>query len=308
VPGADRALASAADHGGMVNIPEVLLRPAGNRRGSHAAAAMARDGVTRDAARDTIAAHGAPPPALAESAPLAPEGPTAPALAAQEPSPVAAVVPPVPVVPGIRTNDHWIASFRGGIAAVDDGAGTMVRELDMKVGMQMDGGHKVSFIVGIAPAINEMRRQNTGIAMSSPTFSQIPDVTDGAGNSRNQEDEVVAYERIVRSEPWFGVGYNYSMAIVKNVSIDPGMKAGASASTWRIGAELPVSFRMSRNMSLECALSVAHVLPRNVGGDGGSLAVTNTPDHFIYEESKHQSSFTTYGVQLGIRLELLASN
>ena len=198
--------------------------------------------------------------------------------------------------------NRWIASFRGGIATVDDDAGTMVRELDMKVGMQMEGGHKVSFIVGMAPSINETRRENTGVAMSSPAFSQVPDATDGAGNKRS-DDEITSFERTVRSEPWFGVAYNYSIPVVKSISLDPGMKAGASASTWRIGAELPVSLRMSKNMSLECAVSVAHVLPRK-GGDGATMALTDTPDHFIYQESKQQTSFTTYGVQLGIRLEL----
>jgi hypothetical protein len=297
-----------ADRGGMVNIPSLQLsfakqnaiRGISSHRASHGS--VSDNVASRDAARPMN--NGAPVPVIADSLASARYLAAAQVPAMHEELPPIAAAPLIPMaqaIAGVRPSHHWIASFRGGIAAVNDQERTMVRELDMKVGLEMEGGHKVSFIVGMAPTISETHRDNTGIAMTAPVFSQVPTDPGIRSEDRETSASVVEYERTVSSEPWFGVGYNYTVAVAKDVSIDPGMKAGASVSTWRVGAELPVSMRMSKNMSVECAFSVSRVLPRH---GAGTMALTDTPDHFIYEESKQAASFTTYGVQLGIRLEL----
>lgn len=307
IGGSESAL--VADHGGMVNIPEVSLRLSASRRPNRVpsrARAAAVENVREDRvepmqalANDTSLRLIAPSALADHTTPSVDT--TAPAMPSKAAHIAPSILPQQPVA-GVR--NHWAASFRGGVATVNDDAGTQVRELDMKVGLQMVGGHKVSFIVGVAPAISETRRENTGIGLSSPALSQVPPSTDELKSQRAFSEQFPEFERVVRSEPWFGVGYNYSLPLVKDLSIDPGVKAGASASTWRVGAELPVSYRMSKYMSIECAVAIAHVLPREASSD--NRALTDTPYHFIYEETKQVASFTTYGVQLGIRLEIPA--
>ncbi len=107
---------------------------------------------------------------------------------------------------------------------------------------------------------------------------------------------------VVASEPWAGVSYNFALPVAGDLSLAPGLAGGLGGSTLRLGLELPLRYRMSSSMSIECAASVAHVFPRAATSTETVHADKN--DVAPYVSTNHSVGFTSYGVQVGISLDL----
>lgn len=217
--------------------------------------------------------------------------------------------PAVPLFPdtprllaGSGTGRQWMASIRGGVASVGSSK-ERAQELNMRIAMQVDGGHQIALLVGSGPAVAETRHENTGIGMSVPAPPPPPGGRP-IGRVMPREDVLPLpnYEFTLRSEAWFGLGYNYSIAMTDDLSLEPGLRAGVGSTTWRMGVELPLRYRMNESMSMECALSATRVQPRD--GTPDRFTQLNESDHFIYEGSMLQPSFNSVAFQLGVRVDL----
>jgi hypothetical protein len=200
---------------------------------------------------------------------------------------------------------HLAASFRPGVAMIERRERAITRDVSLQLGMELKGGHQLSLILGTAPSLTETRHENTFEPISSPAFASTPneDVrTESEVTPHHQSIPLPEYELRLRNEAWVGVGYSYSVTPVKGMSVGIGVNAGASASAWRVGGELPVRYAVMKNIAIEGAVSVSGLNPRN--HDVERFVVTDSPDHFLYRASIERPSFVSYGVQLGIRVEL----
>jgi len=306
-----------ADRGTMAVAPFVAP-PAGSPAPVRAAASVAR--------RRFAAAQSAPagPRQIRQSDTLSPLSPGTPVedpglpLASLENTPnvdtmraptdniVIPVEQPIqPMSAETGRSSHFAASFRPGVAIIDRGERTVAREVNVQIGMETAGGHQFSVIVGSAPALTETRRANTYQSLSSSVRAVVPD----EGMAPHPESgmelasvDIPAYELKLRSEPWVGVGYSYSIAPVKGMSLGVGVNAGASMSAWRLGGELPVRYAVMKDVSIEAAFSVASYTPRS--HDVDQFTITDSPDRFLYAGSSERPSFFSYGVQIGVRVEL----
>ncbi|HVZ40682.1 MAG TPA: hypothetical protein VHI13_15485 [Candidatus Kapabacteria bacterium] len=202
----------------------------------------------------------------------------------------------------------WGASLRGGVTAINAVSGSSVREVDVKVGMRLGGGHSLSLVVGVAPSMTETKSANTGVALAVPAPSRMPSRYNNSASGQ-QADEVTGSlesQQIVLTEPWLGIGYNYGLRLGDGLSLEPGIRSGMSASTFRFGAELPLRYAMSPSLSIECAASVSRVFPLQASVNNST--VLNNSNHFYYQESSVMRSFTTLGIQLGIHVDLVSGN
>ncbi|MDB5033448.1 MAG: hypothetical protein JWQ98_689 [Chlorobi bacterium] len=269
----------------------------------------------------------------------APVIPTVPGSLTVAPDPVhsfALVIPPetqvdplmsiasIPVPPMIsdhaeRSGTRLAATVRPGLAMIDRRERAIAEEMNVQIGMELGGGHQLSLIVGTSPAITETRRENTGEPLSSPALALNPDQPTptpgpastprhfvGMSAGRSNVELPVEYELRLRNEPWVGVGYNYSVSPARRLTVGIGVNAGTSSSAWRFGGELPVRYRVMSSLSIEGAVSIAQVTPHVVSLE--RTYQTDSPDHFVYRTSVEHPAFTSYGVQLGIRLDLNGGN
>lgn len=192
---------------------------------------------------------------------------------------------------------RWSAAVRGGIAALGT-SGESAREMSVGVGMELKGGHRMALLVGSGPTLTETRYRNTGIAISAPTPSQVPT----SNRITTQRQGVQEYEKITRSETWLGVGYSYSVPLVAGLTLDPGLSAGIGSTSWRVGVELPVRYRLGGRVSMECALSANRTVARDQTAD--ELGQVNVRNNYIYTSTIGQATFNSFGVQLGVRVDL----
>jgi hypothetical protein len=213
---------------------------------------------------------------------------------AQEDQP-APDVAPLPVGSDER-GAMWSTSLRGGIASVGT-SGKRASDMILRIGMEMKGGHQMSFLVGSSAILTETRHRNTGIGMSVPAPAQP-----SGGNRLSSYSGLPEYEEARKNEPWLGVGYNYSVKIAKGITLDPGVKAGIGNTTWRVGLELPVRCRLGSKVSMECAVLASRVLARDAGGN--EFTTVNMGNNFIYKASVTQLAFNSVGLQFGIRIDL----
>ncbi|MBS1911922.1 MAG: hypothetical protein JST22_08055 [Bacteroidetes bacterium] len=204
----------------------------------------------------------------------------------------------------------WGASLRGGVTAINAMNGSSVREVDVKVGMRLGGGHSLSLVVGVAPSMTETRSANTGVALAVAAPSHMPSRYGSNNNTAGQQVDGVTgspeLQQVVLTEPWLGIGYNYGLRLGDGLSLEPGIRSGMSASTFRFGAELPLRYAMSPSLSIECAASVSRVFPIQASVDNST--VLNSSNNFYYQESSVMRSFTTLGIQLGIHVDLVSGH
>jgi hypothetical protein len=311
------------DRGAVVAAPSLAMPSASGRR-------IAAPASHHDAAPiGPVHEHGAPDPQTPSISPQ-----SAPRVS----DPVAPIVPPsqegtmarvnprtsvdtfsIPIAPAERLassmamesldaetgEPHLAASFRPGVAMIERRERAIARDVSLQLGMELKGGHQLSLIVGTSPSITETRHENTFEPLSSPAFASTPneDVrTESEVTPHHQSIPLPEYELRLRNEAWVGVGYSYSVTPVKGMSVGIGVNAGASASAWRVGGELPVRYAVMKNIAIEGAVSVSGLNPRN--HDVERFVVTDSPDHFLYRASIERPSFVSYGVQLGIRVDL----
>ncbi len=192
---------------------------------------------------------------------------------------------------------RWSAGVRGGIAAIGT-SGESAREMSVGVGMELKGGHRMALLVGSSPTLTETRYRNTGIAISAPTPSQVP----SSNRPATQRQGVQEYEKIARSETWLGLGYSYSVPLVAGLTLDPGLSAGIGNTSWRVGVELPVRYRLGSRVSMECALSANRTVARD--GSADELGQVNVRNNYIYTSTLGQATFNSFGVQFGVRVDL----
>lgn len=200
---------------------------------------------------------------------------------------------PAPMPVGVA---RWSASLRGGVATMGGVNTTAARELDMKVGLRVGSAHQISLVVAMGPTASQVSLENTGKTVGTSSIARD-------SYARTHEAAVpsaAGVDQSVKSEAWIGVGYNYSLSLGGALSLEPGARIGTGASAWRIGAELPLRFRMSPTMSLECAGSLARVMPL---GSASDRTRADLADSYVYYESTQPLAVTTYGVQLGMRID-----
>lgn len=191
---------------------------------------------------------------------------------------------------------RWSASLRGGVATMGGVDAVTARELDVKVGLRVGSSHQISLVVAMGPTASQVSLENTGKTIGTSSIARD-------SYARTHESVVASaagVDQSVKSEAWIGVGYNYSLPLGGALSLEPGARIGTGASAWRIGAELPLRFRMSPTMSLECAGSLARVMPFGMASD---RTRADLADSYVYYESTQPLAVTTYGVQLGMRID-----
>ncbi|MEO5928454.1 MAG: hypothetical protein ABIR47_00855 [Candidatus Kapaibacterium sp.] len=304
-----------ADQGPFVSPPGI------RRSGGHASRPLPSASATASALPDSDIFAPALP-MVPDSVTVAPEPIRSFALVAPPESPVdhlASIASiPVPPVMSDRSEGNGTrlaATVRPGLAMIDRRERAIAEEMNVQIGMELGGGHQLSLIVGTSAAITETRRENTGEPLSSsaialnpdqPTPTPAPGHFMGASTNRSNAELPVEYELRLRNEPWVGVGYNYSVSPAKRLTVGVGVNAGTSSSAWRLGGELPVRYRVMKSVSIEGAVSIAQVTPHVVSLE--RTYQTDSPDHFVYRTSVEHPAFTSYGVQLGIRLDLNGGN
>ncbi len=203
--------------------------------------------------------------------------------------------PSVALSADMREGMKISASLRGGLASIQ-GTGSNVRDLSVRVGMEINGGHQIAFLAGSSPTLAEIRQQNTGMAAPVPSRSHT--------NRRfsSQEHQLPEYQQAAGNEPWLGVGYNYSVSVLKGLSVDPGVRAGLGTTSWRLGLEVPIRYHLGGNVSMECALSATRVVARSSVAE--ETTMENAASHFLYTSLREQASFNSFGIQFGVRVDL----
>jgi hypothetical protein len=193
------------------------------------------------------------------------------------------------------------ASFRPRVAYIGRGDGAFAGEMDIRLDARLGEAHSVSLILGSSASVVETRHRSTGIFVS-----RAVKVNPDGSPDRVAASKLVAvkpYQMEVQQEVWAGLGYNYSVALpVKNMHTGAGLTLGTSASSWRVGLEVPVSLRVSKGMTVELAGSATHIVPRD--RSISEFTVDNSSDGILYQGERERSAFTSYGVELGVRLDL----
>lgn len=200
------------------------------------------------------------------------------------------------------------ASLRGGMATLAN-TDLAVREMDMKLGLRLGTGHQLSLVAGTGPA---MVSRNASEQIKRPLMgATIAASSRNTGGSSTVSDPVSASaDYSSSSEPWLGLGYNYAVALGGDISLAPGVRGGMGGSAFRLGAELPIRYRISSTMSIECAASVSHILPYGSasGGEAAFADRIDNPSSAATVPPATSFSFTSYGVQLGISIDIGSSN
>jgi hypothetical protein len=190
----------------------------------------------------------------------------------------------------------FAASVRMGQSLIDRELNIASDEISLRLDAQLGRGHQVSLIVGHSPAIKEMRAENTQAVVAG--ILSAPDPNDPFP----WQHPIPSYSVQVQNEVWVGLGYNYAVPISGSVQAEPGAKVGAGATSWRVGVELPVRLRVTRSFSVEIVPSVSHVIPRD--RSSSEYAIDDAPDRYIYDARAGRPTFTSYGVELGLRVDI----
>jgi len=195
-----------------------------------------------------------------------------------------------------------------GVSYVLKGAGITRQETAINVAIAFNNNHSISVVGGYSPGL---RKVDDALAMASEfqstSTTSSTDNTESVNTGGLQRDSKAATQRAAESsEPWIGVGYNYSMALYRDIAVAPGVVAGAAATSWRVGAELPVRYCLARTVSLELVAAASYVRP--YPEQGGGFDFTDDANRYHYYGTPDQAAFTAVGVRLGVVVKMRGSN
>lgn len=203
----------------------------------------------------------------------------------------------------------FAASIRPGVSYIGKGGGLMAQEMSIRFDASLGQNHHISLIAGRAPTVSETHTDRTPLPQSlqasatrsdskgsglnseiPPAAASLPARTPASGSVLN-----------VQSETWLGLGYTYTIAPVEGFHVGAGVRAGSSASAWRMGFELPVRYQMMPGVSFEAVPSATLVAPRDRSPE--AYTADGTAGDYTYQGTTQQLSFTSIGLEVGLRIE-----
>jgi hypothetical protein len=279
--------------GERIGVPGVILRDLKSGGGP------SRGGAgNRISGRDSTVTQPLPFALVQDSASGIQEKPVLPedTMLAQSEVPKQQIPVPPPIVGGVSQEPGIFATaFRPGVSYIGRGDGAVSTEVNLRLDARLGQGHRLSLVMGRGASVLETRHQSTGIyvsRVSPPTGSSTP---------APELVSVRPYQMEVKQELWAGVGYNYTLALGK-FGVGIGGVVGSGADAWRLGVELPVSYRITDRISVEAAAQATHILPHN--GSVTRFTVDNSADGLLYQGETARPEFTSVGGELGIRVDL----
>ena len=196
-------------------------------------------------------------------------------------------------------------SASSGVAYLLKGAGSTRQETAIKVTLAFNSGHAVSVVGGYSPRLRGVDDALAAKSELQPTSTNSSTDFNESGNTgrlQRSDKSTVAAELPERAEPWLGVGYNYAVALHRDIQVAPGIVAGAGATSWRVGAELPVRYRLVKEVSVELVAAANYVRP--YPEQRGGFDFTDDANHYHYYSTPSQAAFTAIGVRLGVAVAL----
>lgn len=204
-----------------------------------------------------------------------------------------------------ETEGTLSVSASSGIAYLLKGAGTTRQETTIKVTLAFHK-HSFSIVGGYSPKLREVDdalAMASALQPSSTTSSTDYTESVNTGGLQRESKSIVATQQIPeRAEPWLGVGYNYSVALHRTVEMIPGIVAGAGTTSWRVGAELPMRYHVTKKVSLELVAAANYVRPYPQQGSGFDF--TDDANRYHYYETSEQAAFTAVGARLGVVMKM----
>lgn len=195
-------------------------------------------------------------------------------------------------------------SASSGVAYVLKGAGITRQETAIKVAIAFNNHHSISLVGGYSPGLRTVDDALAAAAVFQPTSTtSSADNTESVNTGGLQRDSKAAMQRGAgSSDPWIGLGYNYGVALYRNLEVAPGVVAGAAATSWRVGAELPVRYHLAKRVSLELVAAANYVRPYPEQGRGFDF--TDDANRYHYYSTPGQAAFTAVGVRLGMVVKM----
>lgn len=204
-----------------------------------------------------------------------------------------------------ETDGTLSVSASSGIAYLLKGAGTTRQETTIKVTLAFNN-HSFSIVGGYSPKLREVDdalAMASALQPSSTTSSTDYTESVNTGGLQRESKSIVATQQIPESaEPWLGIGYNYGVALHRAVEIVPGIVAGAGTTSWRVGAELPMRYHVTKKVSLELVAAANYVRPYPQQGSGFDF--TDDANRYHYYETSEQAAFTAVGARLGVVVKM----
>lgn len=185
-----------------------------------------------------------------------------------------------------------VASVQGGGSRMNRADGLIIKEAQIRVGLEAWDGGRLAVVVGAYPSVTEEKHTNTSFILSSP-----------AGVEHKPTDAPPALHRVIlEDEAWFGLALRQRVARLGTVEVEAGGSAGASKSAVHLSEEILVSQRVTSLISLEGGVTLSHMIPFDQSVE--HFQVFDSPDRFIYNGVRQQPAFSSVGCQVGVRLSL----
>ncbi len=214
----------------------------------------------------------------------------------------------------------FAASLRPGVSYIGKGGGMMAQEMSLRFDASLGRHHQLSLIAGRAPTVSETRTDRTRLPDEPQALSSMMRSADSKNTNFEDPTPAPATENAstpapapatpattsstalaLRNEVWVGLGYTYTFAPVEGMNIGAGAKAGGSPTSWRVGVELPIRYRITPAVSVEAVPSASFVAPYD--GSSSAYAADASGDGFSYKGEQQRLSFTSVGLEVGLRVE-----
>jgi hypothetical protein len=191
------------------------------------------------------------------------------------------------------------AGIRFGASYIDRESETAAEELIAGLDVNLGDGHRIAFLGGRSAAVTEQRTENT---------HAVPARTAVAGGKGSDEgllqvnESPAPHDVEIQKEWWAGVGYNYTWRVSNIVEIGAGVRGGVGARSLRAGAEGTLRLKATERIAIELIPSATHVVPHTQARS--EYSIESASDGYLYEATSENTSFSTYGLSVGIRIAL----
>ena len=207
--------------------------------------------------------------------------------------------PLLPVPDSDRGRPGVGAAVRYGTSIIDGTPSERAQDFSVGLELAVADGQRVTLLAGRSAAVTEQRAFNTH---SVPARVATSDDKDEGASLQRVDETPVPYDLDVDKEWWLGLGYNVDLLADNGFEISAGARGGVGARSLRIGLEAPVRYNLSDRFAIEAVMSGAYVVPHNSARN--EFSVQSTSDGFLYEGETEHTSFSTYGVSIGVRVAL----
>ena len=188
------------------------------------------------------------------------------------------------------------ATLRYGSSLISRTSDVFSEDVSVGLDFNLGDGHRLAVLGGRSAAVTEQRATNTHAIVARAAVDK--------NGARLARAEVVPqpYDIEVGKEWWVGLGYNYSLNQGQPLELTVGARGAVGPRSLHVGAEAPVRYHVTRQLAVEMIPSAAFVVPHDRARS--EYSIDNASDGYLYEAESEHTSFSTFGVAIGVRFVL----